>query len=70
MCKTMTEYRINKKGAECFRTRSTEEAYGKLKELQAKRPGVYTIQTRIIHLDRYGMQMTDLSGKALWSTWQ
>lgn len=69
MCNTRTEYRINKKGAEVFRTTIASDAQKRLSELQAKRPGVYTMQTRFVALDRHGMVMTDLAGKALWSAW-
>ena len=34
--KMIEEYRINKKGAECFRTRDREEAAKRLADLQAK----------------------------------
>ncbi|MBQ6595323.1 MAG: hypothetical protein IJH78_06695 [Clostridia bacterium] len=69
MAKLVTEYRINKKGAECFRTMSAEEAYARLKELQAKRPGVYTMQRRTVQLDRYGVMLASASGNTLWSAW-
>lgn len=35
--KMIEEYRINKKGAECFRTRDREEAAKRLADLQAKK---------------------------------
>lgn len=64
-----TEYRINKKGAECFRTESYEIAKAKLAALSEKRSGVYTMQERDVQLDRYGVAHTDCSGRPLWSTW-
>ena len=54
------QYRINKKGAECFRTGDYEEAKAKLEELNAKRPGIYTMQRRSTRLDRYGCEMQPL----------
>ena len=69
MAKYRIEYRINKKGAECFRTRDGQQARQKLNDLSAKRPGVYTMQTRSVQLDRFGMECTDLSGRPLWSAW-
>lgn len=71
MQKYVTEYRINKKGCECFRSRSLEEAHEKLKELQAKRPGVYTIQHRDCPLNKYGELYRVTPGSpANWSTWR
>ena len=63
------EYRINKKGAECYRTREWAEAKAKFDELSAKRPGVYTMQSRSCQLDRYGCEEMDCSGRALWTPW-
>ena len=40
------EYRINKKGCEYFRTGNYEQAAEMLEQLQAKRPGVYSMQSR------------------------
>lgn len=69
MTKSRIEYRINKKGAECFRTTDSEAAYSVLHSLQAERPGVYTMQRRICKLDRYGRLERSLSGDPLWSAW-
>lgn len=69
MTKYRTEYRINKKGCEIYRTEIFEEAREKLEELQAKRPGVYTMQTRICQKDRYGVLFTDGLGRPNWSRW-
>ena len=66
-----TEYRINKKGAECFRTADREEAYNKLAQLQAKRPGVYTMQTRHRRENKYGQPVTATSlGQDGWGFWR
>lgn len=71
MTKYYSEYRINKRGCECFRTDSFEIARAKLDELNAKRPGIYTMQTRAIHLDRYGCRVRQAgTGRELWETWQ
>ena len=56
-----TEFRVNKKGAECYRTEDREEAILKLKSLQEKRPGIYTMQRRSARLDRYGCEMQPLN---------
>ena len=69
MTQSRTEYRINKKGSECFRTTDGQAAYAKLKELSDKRPGIYAIQIRICKLDRYGIMERDCSGHPLWSAW-
>ena len=60
------EYRINKKGCECFRTCDLDEAKQKLAELSAKRPGIYTMQRRSTKLDKYGCEEQPLAGK-IWS---
>jgi len=56
------QYRINKKGAECFRTGDRDECMAKLAELSAKRPGIYTMQTRWTRLDRYGKELQPIEG--------
>ena len=66
----LTEYRINKKGAEFFRTRDQEQAASKLTDLQAKRPGVFSLQQRSVQLDRYGKALTDGTGKPMWTPWR
>lgn len=63
------EYRINKKGAECFRATSYEVAKLKLDELNAKRP-IYTMQCRTVQVDRYGVKAADSSGNIIWSCWR
>ena len=44
--KIFNEYRINKKGAECFRTRDREEAAKRLAALQAKNQTASTLCSR------------------------
>ena len=65
--KTETEYRINKKGAECYRTRDWDDLKQRLNALIAKNParaGVYTTQSRHRRKDSRGMWYdTD------WSIW-
>lgn len=71
MLKYRHEYRINKKGAECFRTELYEEAKVKLAELQAKKPNVeFTIQTRSVRVNRAGTPELDWLGRPQWSPWK
>lgn len=56
------EYRINKKGAECFRSDSLEQTKAKLEELSSKKP-VYTMQSRSRRYMPNGMPYDD------WSIW-
>ena len=70
MMKYRYEYRINKKGAECFRTDDIEKAKEKLKALSEKRPGVYTMQSRSLRLNRYGVADMDGRGDPAWSIWR
>ena len=65
MIKVKHEYRINKKGCECFRTYDAKIAYEKLHELQNKRPGIYTLQSRSLRLTRYGVPEPGQT----WSPW-
>ena len=68
--KYRTQYRVNKKGCECFRTWYSDEAYEKLAELSAKRPGVYTIQTRSYPVNKVGAPaVVDSFGNPSWSSW-
>jgi hypothetical protein len=62
-----TEYRINKKGAECFRTADRDEAMTKLAQLQEKRPGIYTLQTRYRRENKFGQPIYN-SGDG-WGVW-
>lgn len=65
------EYRVNKKGAECFRTDTYEKAAAKLKELQDKKPNVrFDIQSRSVRLDKYGVALRDHLGRPRWSPWE
>lgn len=71
MIKYKYEYRINKKGAECFRTEYFEEARAKLAELREKKPNVkYDMQTRSVRLNKYGVVDSDYMGRPAWSIWQ
>lgn len=63
------EYRINKKGAECFRTEILEEAMEKFLQLSAKRPGVYSLQRRSCRRDRHGVLEISWNGENAWSPW-
>ena len=63
------EYRINKKGAECFRTRDEDAAKEKLHELSEKRPGIYTMQTRYVKVNRFGVYDQNWKGEPNWSVW-
>lgn len=63
------EYRINKKGAECFRSSSFSEIKERFMTLNEKRPGVYTIQRRHCRLDKYGCREYDHKGRPNWTPW-
>ncbi len=69
MIKHAYEYRINKKGSECFRSRSLEETRKKLAGMSEKRPGIYSMQSRSCRLDRNGMLEKAWNGKPAWSIW-
>ena len=56
------EYRINKKGAECFRTNDRQTCLRQLSKLNDTRP-VYTMQERCM---RYGGYID----KPYWSPWK
>ena len=60
--RTRHEYRINKKGAECFRTDDLETCRAKLEELNSKRP-IYTMQYRTMHYGGY-------IDNPHWSSWR
>ena len=62
-----TEFRVNKKGAECYRTEDREEAILRLKSLQEKRPGIYTMQTRSRRENKYGQPI--ISHNDGWGLW-
>ena len=70
MIKHVYEYRINKKGAECFRSDNLERAKEKLSELKAKKPnGVYAMQSRSCRVDRFGVKERDYMGRPAWGIW-
>lgn len=69
MTKYLYEYRINKKGAECFRTRDEKEARERLTALDAKRPGIYTMQTRSCRYEKPGILAHDWRGELDWTIW-
>lgn len=69
MIKYRTEYRINKKGAECFRTPDCDAAQARFKELSEKQPGIYTLQRRSVRIDRNGVADQDWRGRPAWSPW-
>jgi len=62
-----TEYRINKKGAECYRTENREDAFQRLESLREKRPSIYTMQTRYRRENKYGQPI--ISHNDGWSLW-
>lgn len=71
MVKYRSEYRINKDGAECFRSGSYELIQQKLAELKEKYPRVkYTTQSRRVRLDKNGVSLRDWKGRPDWSPWE
>lgn len=61
------QYRINKKGCECFRTWSRQELIEKLAELKAKHPNVaFTTQSRSYRVNQVG---APLDGVMNWTSW-
>ena len=70
MIKSRWEYRINKDGAECFRSDSYDLIQQKLAELKEKHPRVkYTIQSRNVRLDKNGVSERDWKGRPNWTPW-
>ena len=70
MMKYAYEYRINKKGCECYRSRSLEEIKSRLEYLQARSPHTkFEIQTRSARLDKNGVIIQDWQGRTAWSPW-
>lgn len=64
------EYRINKKGCECYRTRSHKDLGRKLNELTAAHPNTkFAIQTRYVPTTRHGAPRLLPNGEPQWSTW-
>ena len=71
MVKYRSEYRINKDGAECFRSDSYDAIQQKLAELKEKHPRVkYTTQSRSVRLDKNGVSVRDWKGRLNWSPWE
>ena len=70
MQKFVTEYRINKKGAECFRSRDFQETRQRLDDLSRNRPDVYAMQSRHCPVNRYGVMLTAGNGVPHWTCWQ
>ena len=66
----ITEYRINKKGSECFRTWYRSEAEMKLAKLRERKPnGVYTMQYRTYQNNGHGAMALDCSGRPVCTPW-
>ncbi len=63
------EYRINKKGAECYRTRDFEDLKEHYFKLAKNRPGVYTVQTRWVRLEWADVSEKNWKGQPNWSHW-
>ena len=59
----ITEYRINKKSCESFRSRSPEDVRSWWTEHGCEGNPKYTVQYRYIRLDKYGMM------EGSWSIW-
>ena len=71
MIKYVAEYRINKKGAECFRSREFNEVQKKLAELRVKKPAcLFTVQRRICRVNRFGVLERDYKGRPAWGIWK
>lgn len=69
MTKNRVEYRINKKGCEVARFDDYQQAKQRLDELSAKRPGVYTMQSRSCRTNKVGTLETTSTGIPLWTCW-
>ena len=70
MIKHRYEYRINKKGAECYRTDDPKQLQIKLAELKEKKPNVvYTTQSRSCRLNKYGVMDQDHLRRPAWGIW-
>ena len=66
----VTEYRVNKKGCECFRTTDEERAKKYFFKCNLGRPyGVYTMQRRFCPVNRLGVLEEDGLGRPQWSCW-
>ena len=64
------EYRINKKGAECFRSSNYDAILRKLEALMSNKPNVtFTVQSRSCRLDKLGIMEKDFRGRPAWGPW-
>ena len=64
------QYRITKKGCECFRTSIRKELTAKLNELTEAHPNTkYAIQIRYVPTNRVGAPLLLPNGEPQWSTW-
>jgi hypothetical protein len=65
-----SEYRINKKGCECFRTESREAATERVQELQRRNSNcVYSMQERRCRIDNYGAKIREWKDRPQWGPW-
>lgn len=70
MIKYTYEYRINKKGSECFRSDSLDKTKAKLQELKERKPNlIFTMQSRCCRLNKYDEKELTWNGKPAWSIW-
>ena len=61
---TITEYRINKRGCECFRSREWKYIQKKMAELKSVKPGCkFTIQRRSARKEKDGFLERDYMGR-------
>ncbi len=66
------QYRVNKKGSECFRADTYGEAKEKLDQLTGGKPGnKYTIQYRTCRYDDWDQDalLRDYLGRPQWTPW-
>lgn len=67
---TITEYRINKNGCECFRSREWKYIQKKMAELKSAKPGgKFTIQHRFAHKEKNGFLERDYMDRINWTPW-
>lgn len=70
MIKTRDEYRVTKKGSECFRAGTYEEAKRKLDQLTGGKPNAkYGIQVRSCRYEGRALA-TDHLGRPEWTPWR
>lgn len=55
MMKYMYQYRINKRGAECYRSTDYRAVLDRYDTLHQRHPEIYTVQVRDIRLNQHGM---------------